>query len=50
MESLLFGVEPFDLPTVVVTSLVLFVVSAVAVILPASRASRIPVTDALRVD
>ena len=48
LTRLLFGVEPADLPTLAVASLILTIVALIASWLPAHRACRIAPIDALR--
>jgi putative ABC transport system permease protein len=50
MKSLLFGVEPLDLPTYVATTLTLAAVALCACAVPASKAIRIDPLRALRED
>ena len=50
MSSLLFGVEPFDLPTFGSVIAVVLVVAALACALPARWATRVDPTSALRAD
>ena len=50
LSSLLFGVSPFDLPTLAGVCVVLLVVALLACYLPARRASRINPVSALRSD
>jgi ABC-type lipoprotein release transport system permease subunit len=47
-RSLLFGVQPGDLATLVVACAILLAVSAAAAWIPARRAARIQPTQALR--
>jgi putative ABC transport system permease protein len=48
LSALLFGVEPFDLPTFALSAVLLLGVGAVASYFPARRATRIEPIDALR--
>ena len=48
MTSLLYGVSPFDVTTFVIGAAIFLVVAAVAGIVPAVRASRIPPAVALQ--
>lgn len=50
MESMLFGVSPWDVPTYLAVAFLLFLISALANLLPARRAAAIQPTTALRVD
>jgi ABC-type antimicrobial peptide transport system permease subunit len=50
LRSALFGVGPFDALALAVAALVLCAVSLVAILVPASRASRLMPTEALRSD
>ena len=50
LQSVLFGVRPFDAIALASAALVLCAVSAVAILVPASRASRLMPTEALRSD
>ncbi len=50
MESLLFGVAPFDPGTYGAVPLLLFVVAGLACYLPARRATRVDPADALRME
>jgi ABC-type antimicrobial peptide transport system permease subunit len=50
LESLLFGVTSRDTLTLSVASLVLLVVTAVACLIPARRATRVDPVTALRLD
>ena len=50
MESLLYGVTPFDPPAFAAAGLALLAVSAGACVLPALRATRIDPVRALRAD
>ena len=49
-RSLLFGVEPFDLPSVVAAVLLLLLFAVLAATLPARRASRLDPIAALRAE
>jgi ABC-type antimicrobial peptide transport system permease subunit len=48
IASLLFGVRPLDVPTAAGVSGTMFIVAAVACLLPAWRASRLDPVTALR--
>ena len=48
LESLLFGVTPLDLPTLIAVPVVLVTVAIVACYLPVRRATRVNPMDALR--
>ena len=48
LESMLFGVTPFDLPTVGAVTLLLATVAALASYIPARRATRVDPMVALR--
>lgn len=48
LESMLFGVPPYDLPTLAAVTALLLAVVALATALPARRASRIAPAEALR--
>ena len=50
VASLLYGVQPSDLPTFMAMTAVLGVVALVACAIPARRAMRVPATTALRAD
>jgi len=50
LRSVLFGVGPFDAVALVAAAMVLCAVSFVAILVPASRASRLMPTEALRSD
>jgi putative ABC transport system permease protein len=50
VSSLLYGVQPSDLPTFTAMTAVLAVVALVACAIPARRAMRVPATIALRAD
>ena len=50
VASLLYGIEPSDPPVMIVVSLTLLVVAALAALVPAWRASRVDPTTALRAD
>jgi putative ABC transport system permease protein len=50
LKSLLYGVAATDVMTFAIAPMVLFVVAAVAVLLPAARASRVEPMEALRVE
>ena len=48
LRAKLYGVEPLDIPTFVVVTLVLLATALLASWLPARRAAAIPPTEALR--
>jgi ABC-type antimicrobial peptide transport system permease subunit len=50
LQALLYGVAPLDLPTFVTIPLVLLVVAAGSVLIPAVRASRVEPVNALRAE
>ncbi len=50
LESLLFGVPVRDIATIAIAALVLFVVTAIACVIPARRATRVDPVTALRLD
>lgn len=50
LESQLFGIHAFDLPSFLGTTALLIVVAATACVLPARRAARVDPADSLRVD
>ena len=50
LQSVLFGTGPFDAIALAAAALILCAVSAVAILVPASRASRLMPTEALRSD
>lgn len=50
LGSLLYNVTPQDVSTMVITSMLLVAVAAVAILLPARRASRVSPTEALRAE
>jgi putative ABC transport system permease protein len=50
VKSLLFGVSPLDLMTLGAALLILSLVTAIATLLPASRAARVDPLEAMRVD
>lgn len=50
LESQLFGIQAFDLPSFLGTTALLIVVAATACVLPARRAARVDPADSLRVD
>jgi putative ABC transport system permease protein len=48
LKSMLFGIEPFDTPTLASVALLLALVAMLAAWLPARRAARIDLMAALR--
>jgi ABC-type lipoprotein release transport system permease subunit len=50
LRGFLFGIEPFDPPTLVLVALVLSAVALAASWLPAWRAARVAPIEVLRVD
>ncbi len=50
IRPLLFGVEPWDVPTLGVVAVVLAIASLLAVIVPAHRAASVNPMDALRAE
>ncbi len=50
LTSLLYNVDPQDISTLMITTLLLLCVASLAILLPAHRASRVAPTDALRAE
>ncbi len=50
LRSLLYGVEPYDLPTILAALLVLFLPSVLATLIPARRAASVDPMQALRAE
>lgn len=50
LRSLLFGVQPFDVPTMAVVATGMLLVGALACLIPAWRAAHVDPSDVLRAD
>jgi ABC-type antimicrobial peptide transport system permease subunit len=48
LDNQLFGVQPFDIPTMASATVILVGIAGLAVFLPARRAARLDPTQALR--